>query len=118
MSEHEKRLRAILPTADEPTLDAAIAAAEARGFARGREMAAQVIDLCGAECSGASKRRLARAIRAIEDGGAPDVAATSRGQGATFTLEEVRAAFREVFIGATTDDLATRLCERLADMHK
>lgn len=41
MNEHEKRLRAILPTADEATLDAALASAEARCFARTREKAAK-----------------------------------------------------------------------------
>lgn len=47
-------------------VEAEVAAAEARGFARAREMAAQLIELSGAECSDASKRRLAKAIRAMQ----------------------------------------------------
>lgn len=49
MNEHEKRLRAILPTADEATLDAALASAEARGFARARKMAADMVEVACAE---------------------------------------------------------------------
>lgn len=63
-------------------------AAEARGFARAREQAASVADAYAQTCEAARDGRsdgadeVAERIRAMEDGGAPDVAAT-------FTLEEV-----------------------------
>lgn len=72
MSEHEERLRAILPTADEATLNAALKAADARGWARCREQAETTInDLW--EASAFDERPtlvdMLEAIRAMQDDG-------------------------------------------------
>lgn len=56
-------------TAREHWLRRQIAAARADGYAEAREQAAQFIELSGAECSAASKRRLAKGIRTMRPEG-------------------------------------------------
>ena len=117
MNEHEKWLRESLRSDQLHHLEmlladhvGAVRSVEARGFARAREQAAGLADeecRMSREAEDAAKARgqddvarvfsgravaskaIGAAIRAMEDGGAPDVAAASRGQTATFTLEVV-----------------------------